>query len=257
MIEIGYKKTTWYNKIVESYKRNSRKIFIIFSVIIVVVWILSQLIPSINSLLKDSGLLLSLILLVVLDISASIYSQETALPIYMEEKQDISMPILLNIVKQCNSAKEKADLLEYAGQTILPLIREIKNQGLEIRILVQHPDKLTGAQKNRSLTTLHTLYNSVFNDYTRNYQICCYKQPYTLKGRKIGNKILELGWLTPDISQASAFGHGNPSVIVDLSVKENEYLISFFNKTFDDLWNDPLTEDGRIVLENNKGLLAQ
>lgn len=250
MTEIGFNtKTTWYSKIIEFYKKNSRRISVFLIIIILVAWILAQNISVIEDWVIKSGLLQTLILLVVLDISASIYSQGATLPITMEEKQDISMPKLIDYVKKCNVTKEKADLLEYAGATTLPLIRAIKEQGLEIRILVQHPDKLTGSQKQRSITTLDTLYNSIFNDYSTKYEIRCYKYPYTLRGRKIGNKILELGWLTPNIKQFTAFGHDNPSILVDLSIKKNDYLTSFFNKTFQDLWNDTQTEDGGVVLE--------
>ncbi len=254
MTKTGYKETTWLNKIIECYKKNSRKIFIVFAAIIVVGWVISLNVTCFNSWLRESGLLLSLILLIVLDISASIHSQDTTPPTYLEEKQDLSMPKMINIVKQCNSTKDKADLLEYAGQTTLPLIRGIRDQGLAIRILAQHPDLLTGLQKKRSIVILDTLYNDIFNNYSSNYQIRCYRQPYTLRGRKIENQVLELGWLTPNIKQATAFGHENPSIIVDLSVKKNEYLVSFFDKTFNDLWNDSLTEDGKAVLENNKSV---
>lgn len=191
---------------------------------------------------------LYLILMVAVDISITINSNKNN-SIEIKEKQDKSIPVLIDYVQKCKSS-ETCDLLEYAGQTSLPLIREINDKGNRIRILIQHPDNLTGNQKLLSITNLNTLYNTIFYDSTK-FEIRCYRQPYTLKGRKIGNKILELGWLTPNIKNQTAFGHGNPSILIDLSVRKNDCFLVFFEKTFNDLWNDSQTEDGKTVLNNN------
>ena len=192
---------------------------------------------------------LYLILMVIIDISVAINSNKKN-SIQMKEKQNKTMPVLINNVQQC-SVNDSSDLIEYAGQSTLPLIREIKDKGLKIRLLIQHPDKISGAQRQRSLTTLDTLYNTIFSDST-NFEIRCYRQPYSLRGRKIANKILELGWLTPDIQNETTFGLVNPAILVDLSDRKNDYLLRFFEKTFNNLWNDSFTEDGNIVLKNYK-----
>jgi hypothetical protein len=118
-----------------------------------------------------------------------------------------------------------------------------------LRILVKHPDTVEGMQKQRMITTLDTIYNSIYEDgCPARVELRCYRQPFSLRGRRFGKKLLELGWLTVDAKRQMAFGHSNPSIVVDLTTTENEYLLRFFERTFDDLWNDPTTEDGKKVL---------
>jgi len=216
-----------------------------FAVIASITFVLSEIVPSIQKYIFDNGLLQYLILLFILDISASIFLQKRPLTTHVVKNQDESMPKLIECVK--HSKTTGVDLLEYAGATTLPLIREIQREGIPMRLLIKHPDTITGLQKVRMITTLDTLYNSIFDNSNNKFEIRCYRLPYTLRARRIGKEILELGWLTPDKKHHSAYGHANPSVLVDISIKQNDYLLSFFNKTFDDLWNDKDTEDGLVV----------
>ena len=117
-----------------------------------------------------------------------------------------------------------------------------------MRLLVKHPETVVGIQRQRMLATLDTLYNSIFDNYTGSFEIRCYRLPFTLRGRRLGREVLELGWLTPDIQRQTAYGHANPLILVDLSTKRNEHLQMFFDRTFNDYWKDDKTEDGRAVL---------
>lgn len=239
---------TIWSKIVTFKNKHWKNIAYGLLIIIFIISILVGSIDKVKELLSVQELLfiyLYLILMVVMDISITINSNKRK-SIRIKEKQDKSMPVLIDYVQQC-SVNDTSDLIEYAGQSTLPLIREIKDKGLKIRLLIQHPDNISGAQKQRSLATLDTLYKTIFSGST-NFEIRCYKQPYTLRGRKIGDKILELGWLTPDIQNKTTFGLVNPSVLVDLSDRKNDYLLKFFKKTFNDLWNDSHTDDGNTVL---------
>jgi hypothetical protein len=139
------------------------------------------------------------------------------------------------------------ELLEYAAMTTLPLIREIKSCNHPLKILIKHPDTIDGTQKQRTITTLDTIIKSIYQNDT-NLQIRCYKLPYTLKARKIGNALLEMGWLTPDINNQTTYGHGNPSILFELSHNATAMYSAFFRKTFDDYWNHADTEDGADVL---------
>lgn len=157
------------------------------------------------------------------------------------------MPKLIGALTDCRG--ETVDLLEYAGNTTLPLIRAIRRQGVPLRILVKHPETIDGLQRDRNITTLDAIYNSVFDDAPELLEIRCYKLPYTLRGRRLGKELLELGWLTPDLRRQTAFGHENPCLIAELSNRHNEHLRLFFDKTFKTLWEDDSTEDGKAVLE--------
>lgn len=215
-------------------------------------FIVAEIIPPVQKFIFDSGLLQYLIFLFLLDLTVSIYLQQKPPKTYLVKNQDESMLKLIEAVKHCKS--DGADLIEYAGGTILPLIRAIQREGVKMRLLIKHPETITGIQRDRMIGTLDTLYNSIFEDAENKFEIRCYRLPYTLRGRRLGKEVLELGWLTPDKKRETAYGHSNPSVLIDLSVRHNYYLLKFFDKTFDDLWNDDETEDGKSVLERSQKL---
>ena len=117
-----------------------------------------------------------------------------------------------------------------------------------MRMLIKHPDTVAGLQRERTVGTLEIIFDSIFENYQGKFEVRCYCLPFNLRGRRLGKKLLELGWLTTDAKRQTAYGHQNPSVIVDLSTKRNDYLLEFFNRSFDDLWNASDTEDAQAVL---------
>ena len=160
------------------------------------------------------------------------------------ENQDESLEELISVVPNC----ARADLLEYAASTTLPLIRCIQRENVPMRLLVKHPDTIEGLQRQRSITTLDTLFNSVFEGHTGKFEIRCYKLPFSLRGRYLHGRLLELGWLTPDDKRKTAYGHANPSTLVAMPNRGNDHLGEFFERTFDQYWSHPETEPGDEVL---------
>ena len=210
-------------------------------------FIATEAIPAVHDFVITSGVLQYITLLVLLDLAASIYIFEHRPAARLARNQDESMPRLTEAICRCRS--HGADLLEYAGATTLPLIRAIRRERVPMRMLVKHPETLEGLQKQRTLTTLDTIYRSIFDEYDGSFEIKCYRMPYSLRGRRLGKEILEIGWLTPDVKGQTAYGHGNPSLLADLSTINNEHLLIFFERTFETLWKDIGTEDGRAVLK--------
>lgn len=158
--------------------------------------------------------------------------------------QDEAMPTLLAQV----DGSIRADLLEYAGATTLPLIRAIRRKKIPMRLLIKHPDSVDGMQKQRTLTTLDTLLNSVFAGYVGDFEIRCYRLPYTLRGRYFRNRSIEIGWLTPDIAGQTVHGSANLSLFLPLEPSRSEPAVRLFTRTFDDYWSHEQTEDAKIVL---------
>jgi hypothetical protein len=218
------------------------------AVLAIVAFTAAQVIPTVQDYVLKSGLIQYLILIVLLDLTVVIHLSQRPATTSLARNQDETMPKLIEALAHCRT--DGVDLLEYAGATTLPLIRAIEREGVPMRMLVQHPDAIEGLQRQRMITTLDTIYNSIFANETKSsFEIRCYRLPYTLRGRRLGKVLLELGWLTPDIQGKTAYGHGNPSVLADLSTSKNEHLLAFFNKTFNDIWKDARTEDGKTVLQ--------
>jgi hypothetical protein len=216
-------------------------------VLAVIVFTVAQLDPTFQEYISKTGLIQYLVLIVLLDLAIDLHLSQRPASMTMAKNQDETMPKLIEAVSHCKA--DGVDLLEYAGATTLPLIRAIQREGATLRILVKHPDTIVGLQKQRMITTLDTIFNSIYTNNTGStLEVRCYRLPFTLRARRLGKVLLELGWLTHDIAGKTAYGHGNPSVLADLSANQNEHLLAFFNKTFNDYWADQSTEDGKAVL---------
>jgi hypothetical protein len=217
------------------------------AVLAALTFIAAETVPAVKGFVLSSRIIEYITLLVVLDLTVSVNSQRSEAGTWIARNQDEALPQLLQAVPQCR--RDGVDLIEYAGATILPLIREIRRAGVPMRMLVQHPDNITGIQKQRMLATLDTILHSIFENDQEGVEIRCYRLPFTVRGRRLGERLLEIGWLTPDVKRQTTYGHQNPSMIADLSDRKNEHLRVFFDRTFKDLWDNDTTEDGRTVLE--------
>lgn len=247
MGETNKKSGTFWSRFKAFVDRYRVQASVAFGIIAIITFTLGEMIPKVQEWVFKSGVMQYLTLLVVLDLAVAIYMNQAPPITEISANQDESLPRLIDAVPLCRSTG--ADLLEYAGQTTLPLIRAIQREGVPMRMLVKHPDTISGLQKHRMVTTLDTLFNSIFEGYSGTFEIRCYTLPFTLRGRRLGRELLELGWLTFDLKRETAYGHANPSVLADLSTKKNEYLLKFFERTFNDLWGAADTEDGRAVLK--------
>jgi len=242
---------TFYGQLVSLRERYRVHTSATLAVLTALTFISAEIVPAVQKFVLTSGLLQFVTLIALLDLAVAIYRQQRPPAVRLATNQDESMPKLIEATPRCRT--DGADLLEYAGATTLPLIRAIRREGVPMRMLVKHPETVAGLQKQRMITTLDTLYNSIFDRYEGLFEIRCYRLPFTIRGRRLGKEILELGWLTSDTKRQTAYGHANPSIIADLSTKSTEHLRAFFDKTFDDLWKDEDTEDGRAVLQQLQG----
>lgn len=246
MTPTGETKRTLTRRFNEYRNRYRVQIAAAFAVVATFALVGAQFFPAVQEYAFQSGLVQYITLLVVLDLAVSRYLDRGQSTTQLGRNQDETMPRLIEAVSRCRSTG--IYLLEYAGATTLPLIRAVRREGVPLQMLVKHPDTIVGAQRHRNIGALDTIINSIFDNYHGEFEVRCYRQPFSLRGRRLGNELLELGWLTPDVKRQMAYGHANPSVIVDLSMRSDNYLLEFFDRTFKDLWNDDDTEDARAVL---------
>lgn len=207
----------------------------------------SQAWPGLQDILVQKGVFITITLLILIDVARREALRTQNDYITSQENQDRSLPLLIAAVPECR--QESVDLLEYAGGTTLPLIREIRRHSVPMRLLLKHPETAEGLQRQRMVTTLDEIFSSVFSGYAGAFEARCYRQPYSLRGRRMGTKLLEVGWLTPDYMRKTAHGHSNPCIHIDLGSGTHRYFLDFFTKTFDDLWDAPDTEDAKTVYE--------
>ena len=241
---------SFVDKIKAFRERYRAQTSIALAVIAALTFIAAEYAPVIQQFILTSGLLQYVTLIVVLDLATAVYIMQRPPTTRIARNQDESMPKLIEALSECRS--DSVDLLEYAATTTLPLIRAIRRERVPVRMLVKHPETVGGLQRQRTIGTLEIIYDSIFDDYRGSFEVRCYRLPYGLRGRRLGKKLLELGWLTPDPKRQTTYGHANPGILADLSNTNNEHLRAFFDRTFDILWNDSETEDGKAVLERLK-----
>lgn len=238
---------TKLNNIRDKYRDQSLKII---AILVTIIAIASQVFPEVQEYIIKNGVINYITLLLVIDLAVFIESKKSDSSVNVFGNQDESMDILISKIQ----GSQKIDLLEYAGVTTLPLIRAIRRYNIPVRILIKHPDTVEGMQRQRTIATIDTLYNSVFDDYQGRFEIRCYRLPYTLRARYFHGKLLELGWLTPDLARRTTYGSGNPLILFNLLEKGNDHVREFFNRTFKDYWEHQDTEDAKLALQREGNL---
>ncbi len=145
-----------------------------------------------------------------------------------------------------------ADLIEYSGDTVRPLLERLAAAGSRVRLLLKHPDSVGTAQRDKILSTYRYIKEYLFRSDPDAIQIRFYKVPATLRGRRLDTSLLNVGWYTPDIatggrvSDWEVIGHLNPTITGYLQTNEGYALNLMFSRTFDGLWGsaeDSVTVD--------------
>lgn len=142
----------------------------------------------------------------------------------------------------------KAYLLEYSSRTISDLLSVFRDIGTKIFLLIQHPEKaISDIEKERICTGIKEFVIGTFSEY-KNIAIKCYKQRASYKGRKLSNKIINVGWYTYDIRDSKLgenqiWGHNNPTITLSLDTKEGRIIEKSFVESFKNLWEHGLYLD--------------
>jgi len=145
----------------------------------------------------------------------------------------------------------RADLIEFTTDTIHEIVDDLVAKKYTIRLLVKHPEGLTKFQKVRLKSRLDDLDRRTLDkhpDMRSKVQIRCYRQPASLRGRKLDDKVINVGWYTPKVGEVQVNGDGNPLVTASLDTPEGGHLGAMFDEAFKDLWEDRGTVDWQEVL---------
>jgi hypothetical protein len=243
---------TFYRKLIDLRQRYAKEVAIALGLLAILAFLLAQVIPDIEQWMLKSNALTLLIFLLVLDISY-VLSQLVLRPqITVSRDQDDDQTEFLKLCK--NSRIDRADLLEFSTAEAGAIIRALKERQCPMRILVKHPDSVQEDDaKERVIQTVWRLIEHTLDDCPK-ASIRCYRQPASIRGRRLGNAYLNLSWYTPDLKtpQFETRGHTNPLITVDLATLEGQYLLRMFEGLFDRLWTSKYTEDAKAVMDHMK-----
>jgi hypothetical protein len=136
---------------------------------------------------------------------------------------------------------KKADLIELSTATIDDLLESLKRENCQIRLLMQSPDcAITNYQKDRIQQRIRDLMNVTLREYTRS-EIRLYAVPCSIRGRLIGESVINIGWYTYSNDEIGAYGHDNPLVTARVDTPEGRELCRMFQRAFDWLWGHKKT----------------
>jgi hypothetical protein len=180
-----------------------------------------------------------LIIALLLDIIWRFVDLQSVPPLRLMKNQGEAMPVLIQHVREKQPKTVK--MFEYSTSTIGDLLRALRDNHVEIKLLVFDPDAspISDLQEGLIRQRLDLLNTLILKDYPK-VEIRLYSTPASLRGRLIGT-LLNVGWYTyyyhegaPDL-----VGDENPMLLIDAAnTSEGVALADMFEKAFDEAWKE-------------------
>lgn len=145
----------------------------------------------------------------------------------------------------------EADLLQVSlNWAFYPIVLPLANEKSNIRLLMLNPKKAKEIfspslrQNERICSSIRLRLNEEAN--IKNYdkiRVRFYNQFPSIRGMKLGDRMLNLGWYTYDPRKESTdpiqiWGHNNASLIITAEDKDFASAKGLFDKGFNNLWKE-------------------
>jgi hypothetical protein len=220
-----------------------RHIAIIGSVLVIgalALWILAQFIPRLGDWIITNGLFSVILIALVVDLLNRVIELKGSPTLQAFDSQDDAMPAVERFVEE--ESPKTADLLEYSTSTIRPLLGKLRRANSKIRLLVFNPEFAISKEQKQTIETYLTTIRRDFREY-QNLHVCLYRTPASLRGRSLGEKLVNVGWYTyqHDGDELLLDGHTNAMVLATTDTPQGRSLQAMFARTFAALWDDPTT----------------
>lgn len=249
----------WYQRYLEWRERYLWPTTVTAGVLILGLFVLAQIFGAMEGLLLERQFLNFAILLLLLDVGQLLVrvAQSTsdlqrllvgvaqsisgASAIRVSPDQHTDSPRIEEDVKRLRP--KNADLLEYSSDTVRSLIKTLRNQGCEIRILLRDPSSVNGVlQQTRICNRLRSLLTPPRpgSKPVPKIKVRCYSRDASVRGRKLGDDLINIGWYIPDLwdEKKEIVGHENPLITADAMSPEGRQLAAWFDNYFDKLWRE-------------------
>lgn len=151
--------------------------------------------------------------------------------------------------------KTTAQLLEFSTYSVQTnLLQELVSKRYKIQLLLSHPDSTPNQYQRetieKALRELMLMRSQCIKQ--QDFQIKCYRESASFRGRKIGDTLISTSWYTygtqriekanmPEGAKKTRRpqdleGHTNALINADLSSPEGVILENMFDRVFMDLW---------------------
>lgn len=231
-----------YERIRAFVEARIRSIVAILTAGIVILWIVSNFVPKLSEWITQQQLLnVVLIALVaeILAITVELKRNAVAEKVHLCSKQSESTQELTDFIEK--NYPKKADLIEVSSATVDPVLDALRLKNSYVRLLLQNPESsMTPFQMERIRQRIIELVTVTFRDY-ESCEIRLYSVPCSLRGRLIGDKLVNVGWYVYSADNIGVYGHDNPLITAPAGTREGDELIRMFKRAFDNLWTHPKT----------------
>jgi hypothetical protein len=138
-----------------------------------------------------------------------------------------------------------ARFLAFSGRDARLFVEQVlEHSDCAVQLLVKHPESVGPVQQRWILAELDRLQRYAMARHGGRLQVRCYRQPYSLRGRKLEPHLVDVGWYTPRPGDpVEVVGHRNPLVTVRLDSEEGVAIARMFDEVFEALWGAPDSED--------------
>jgi hypothetical protein len=165
----------------------------------------------------------------------------------ISSSNDINTDFLCKYIQANQIAK--ACLIQYSGDNSQRLLRELLEKKVQVRLLLHHPGNLLQnlaeplhvyqLGKMQVFQRRMILSDSIPNKDCLNIRY--YTEPPSLRGIKLDDKFLSLGWYihherTKEPFSVWLYGHNNATINLELDWLAAQDLGQTFDRTFESLW---------------------
>jgi len=231
-------------KIKRLYRRHYRKFTGFLLGLILLVWLLGPALVEYLSLEVSIGVSLAVII-VMLGLVTD-YMADIVKPSHVQVSS-VQSEITSNLMNFIKTEKPRtASILMYSSSVFREIVQALIDVEVqsELFLLLQSPKKqevFIKYQKGRICGGIEVL-AEMLRGYNK-AKIRVYKEPASLRGIKLGNKLISIGWYTYDcrdktLGDKQIWGHKNAMVTAPLGTVEGRVLRKNFDEVFKNLWNN-------------------
>src|SRR5215475_5994286 len=203
--------------------------------LVLLVYAISQFVPDVNQWIITRGFFNVLLVALVIDLIHRVIGLKGA-PSSLEtyEDQAQALPQILTFVKE--ERPEKCDLLEYSTSSTRQLLQELKKANVKIRLLICHPEKAVSDHERKAIELGIENIHKDFKNYDR-ITVRQYATPASLRGRNIGDKLINVGWYLYSSTggEVDVRGHDTMMITSDADTPQGHKLKETFSRAFDTL----------------------
>src|SRR5215203_6410896 len=193
--------------------------------------IAAAFIPPLENFLVSQRVYEVLIIALLVDITIRLVDMRDVPPLQITKDQSEAIPVLIQHIRK--KRPETVKMFEYSTYTIGELLKELREQQVQIKLLIFDPDgsPISDQQEAIIRNQLRLLKTHILRDYSK-VEIRMYSTPASLRGRRFGN-LLNVGWYTYFHHEGGIDleGGGNPMLLIDAAnTTEGSALADMFEQ---------------------------